>query len=154
MKKVTTILFLLCLGINSFGAAQNPDSLNEKFRSAMVPLRPAPPCHLQRIEGEGYVDYGLGINPKGAWEISICDLTEVATHFHKTMESHFIVLEGIALVTLDGKSQILTPGQHIHIGKKVVHAIKSADPATSVRFLCSMFPAYDPTDYHLLSATL
>jgi mannose-6-phosphate isomerase-like protein (cupin superfamily) len=66
-------------------------------------------------------------------------------HYHKVMSEVYYIIEGAAIMTLDGKEQSVGPGDCISIAPGVVHAIRN-DGDTVVRFVCATSPSYHEDD--------
>ena len=112
-------------------------------------LFPAPPSHYELCKNMGgYIVYDLGQDPAGLYSVAIIDVLQVAAHFHKREEEHFMVLSGQAKVTLEGVTRLLLPGDQVRIVPPMVHSFTTADPERAVRFLVTNFPAFDPTDFY------
>ena len=112
-------------------------------------LFPEPPSHYELCKNLGdYIVYEMGQDPRGRYSVAIIDVLQVAPHFHKREEEHFMVLSGQARVTLDGETRLLSPGDQVRIVPSVVHSFTTADPKRAVRFLVTNFPAFDPTDFY------
>jgi quercetin dioxygenase-like cupin family protein len=63
-------------------------------------------------------------------------------HYHEVMEENFYILEGTVTIYVDGKPNILNPGQLIHIEPKEVHYVKN-DSSSVVRMIASLAPYKD-----------
>ncbi len=66
----------------------------------------------------------------------------VPNHFHALQDEHFEVVSGRLTLWLDGKLQILTPGEKITLPKNKPHNHYNADDETVV-FIQSVTPALD-----------
>ena len=66
-------------------------------------------------EGEGYLTKIISVSPKQKLSIQ--------SHNHRS--EHWVVLEGDALVVLDGKDYTLHAGQSIDIPLKAVHSLQN-----------------------------
>jgi len=69
-------------------------------------------------------------------------------HHHKVTEEIYYILSGSALMTLDGESRPVGPGDAISIPPGLVHTIKNTGPEELV-FLCTCAPGYEHTDTFL-----
>ncbi len=67
-------------------------------------------------------------------------------HFHRLSEEIYFMMEGEAVITLDGSSQALRPGDAVLIPPSVVHSIQAVIP---IRFLCCCAPPYSHEDTYL-----
>ncbi len=64
-------------------------------------------------------------------------------HFHRLSEEFYFLLEGTALMEIDGTSQPVAPGDAILIPPGAWHQITATSPH---RFHCCCAPPYDPSD--------
>lgn len=66
-------------------------------------------------------------------------------HYHKASEEFYFLLEGQALMEIDGETRDVGPGDGILIPPGARHQITARTP---LRFLCCCAPAYDHTDVY------
>jgi len=64
-------------------------------------------------------------------------------HYHKLCEEFYFLLEGTALMELDGETREVAPGDAILIPPGARHQITAK---TNLRFLCCCAPPYDHGD--------
>jgi mannose-6-phosphate isomerase-like protein (cupin superfamily) len=64
-------------------------------------------------------------------------------HYHKLCEEFYFLLEGTALMELDGETREVAPGDAILIPPGARHKITAK---TKLRFLCCCAPPYDHSD--------
>jgi mannose-6-phosphate isomerase-like protein (cupin superfamily) len=67
-------------------------------------------------------------------------------HYHKVSEEFYFLLEGTALMDLDGTTRKVGPGDAILIPTGARHQITAE---TNLRLLCCCAPPYDHTDTYL-----
>ena len=63
------------------------------------------------------------------------------THFHKTYEEHFEVIEGSLEVLVGGETRTLRPGEKAVAGKNVLHRFRNPTD-TPTRFLVELRPGH------------
>jgi mannose-6-phosphate isomerase-like protein (cupin superfamily) len=66
-------------------------------------------------------------------------------HYHKLCEEFYFLLEGNAVMEIDGATRDVTPGDAILIPPGARHQITAQ---THLRFLCCCAPPYDHADVH------
>jgi mannose-6-phosphate isomerase-like protein (cupin superfamily) len=66
-------------------------------------------------------------------------------HYHKICEEFYFLLEGTALMEIDGETRDVTPGDAILIPAGARHQITAK---THLRFLCCCAPPYDHADVY------
>lgn len=64
-------------------------------------------------------------------------------HYHKRSEEIYFMLEGEAMMEIDGETQIVTSGDAILIPSGAWHQISAT---TDIRFLCCCAPVYAHED--------
>lgn len=64
-------------------------------------------------------------------------------HYHKISEEFYFLLEGSALMEIDGETREVGPGDAILIPAGAWHQITAA---TDLRFLCCCAPPYEHSD--------
>ena len=72
-------------------------------------------------------------------------------HYHPKAEEIYYLLEGTALMEIDGVKKPAGPGDAIAIPPGAVHQITNTG-GTTLRFLCCCAPAYEHTDTILLNS--
>jgi len=66
-------------------------------------------------------------------------------HYHKLCEEFYFLLEGTAVMDIDGETREVTPGDAILIPAGARHQITAK---TKLRFLCCCAPPYDHADVY------
>ena len=66
-------------------------------------------------------------------------------HYHKLCEEFYFLLEGTALMDIDGETREVGPGDAILIPAGARHQITAR---SKLRFLCSCSPFYDHADVY------
>ena len=66
-------------------------------------------------------------------------------HYHKLCEEFYFLLEGTALMDVDGETRDVGPGDAILIPAGARHQITAR---SKLRFLCSCSPFYDHADVY------
>lgn len=64
-------------------------------------------------------------------------------HYHRLSEEFYFILEGTAVMELDGETQAVGPGDAILIPAGAWHQITAT---SDIRFLCCCAPPYDHAD--------
>ncbi|MDD5350548.1 MAG: cupin domain-containing protein [Chthoniobacteraceae bacterium] len=67
-------------------------------------------------------------------------------HFHRLSEEFYFVLEGSGVMTVDGETREVGPGDAILIPPGARHSIRAV---SALRFLCCCAPAYAHEDTYL-----
>lgn len=67
--------------------------------------------------------------------------TNTALHHHPNAESMFVMLDGAVEFTVNGKQQVLKPGQAVYFQANDVHALHTADGYPGASFLEFHIPA-------------
>ena len=70
-------------------------------------------------------------------------------HYHPQAEEIYFILEGTALMEIDGETSDVGPGDAIAIPPGAAHKIMNTGTAT-LRFLCCCAPCYEHDDTVLL----
>jgi len=66
-------------------------------------------------------------------------------HYHKLCEEFYFLLEGTAVMEIDGETRDVTPGDAILIPAGARHQITAK---SKLRFLCCCAPPYDHNDVY------
>jgi len=74
-------------------------------------------------------------------EVEVAPGGENDTHFHKTYEEHFEVIEGSLEVLVGGETRTLRPGEKAVAGKNVLHRFRNPTD-TPTRFLVELRPGH------------
>ena len=67
--------------------------------------------------------------------------TVTGMHMHPNAESLFVVLDGAIQFTVNGKSEVVKPGQAAIFGANDRHGLRAADGVTAASFLEFHIPA-------------
>ena len=68
---------------------------------------------------------------------------ETQRHYHKLSEEIYFILEGQAMMEVDGEVREIGPGDAILIAPNAWHQVNAT---TSIRFLCCCAPVYSHED--------
>ncbi len=104
-----------------------------------APVRVLPQDHKTRLY---FVDKEAAHSERGHAMIVIYDKdTLTAMHMHPDAESMFVVLDGAIQFTVNGKAEVVKPGQAAIFGSGDRHGLRAADGVAAASFLEFHIPA-------------
>ena len=103
--------------------------------------------------GESVVEYSgmaTDMNPERSWAMSdYATGGYSAPHYHNDRDEDYYVVQGVAVVELDGERHEVAAGQWLHIPKGAVH--KVSNPAQEImRLVVKCSPSWSPEDSHIV----
>jgi quercetin dioxygenase-like cupin family protein len=135
-----------------------PEDIYEDDQAILKPWIAQPisprPCLDRRYFGEridqgSYSVYELisGEKTGQRWSVALLDIEDSPKHQHYIETEHFIVVQGVLAIEIEGKSKLLSIGEGITVDPRQVHQLKSGSK-DSVQVLCFNFPAFNPADFY------
>ena len=110
-----------------------------------APVKVLPQDHKTRLY---FVDKEAAHSERAHAMIVVYDKdTLTAMHMHPNAESLFVVLDGAIQFTVNGKEEVVQPGQAAIFGAKDRHGLRAADGVTAASFLEFHIPASYTTVY-------
>jgi quercetin dioxygenase-like cupin family protein len=104
-----------------------------------APVLEIPEDHKTRIY---FVDDEAAQSQRGHAMIVVYDKDTVTSmHMHPNAESMFVVLDGAIQFTVNGKEEVVKPGQAAIFGSNDRHGLRAADGVTAASFLEFHIPA-------------
>ena len=104
-----------------------------------APVLKIPQDHKTRIY---FVDDEAAKSQRGHAMIVVYDKETVTSmHMHPNAESMFVVLDGAIQFTVNGKEEVVKPGQAAIFGSNDRHGLRAADGVTAASFLEFHIPA-------------
>ena len=104
-----------------------------------APVLEIPKDHKTRIY---FVDDEAAKSQRGHAMIVVYDKDTVTSmHMHPNAESMFVVLDGAIQFTVNGKEEVVKPGQAAIFGSNDRHGLRAADGVTAASFLEFHIPA-------------
>ncbi|MET0668936.1 MAG: cupin domain-containing protein [Xanthobacteraceae bacterium] len=110
-----------------------------------APVKVLPQDHKTRLY---FVDKEAAHSERAHAMIVIYDKdTLTAMHMHPDAESLFVILDGAIQFTINGKDEVVKPGQAALFGSNDRHSLRAADGVTAASFLEFHIPAGYTTVY-------
>jgi quercetin dioxygenase-like cupin family protein len=110
-----------------------------------APVKVLPQDHKTRLY---FVDKEAAQSERGHAMIVVYDKdTLTSMHMHPNAESLFVVLDGAIQFTVNGKPEVVKPGQAAIFGSNDRHGLRAADGVTAASFLEFHIPAGYTTVY-------
>lgn len=105
----------------------------------------------KKIDNGNYSVYNIvtGNVTEGRWSAALIEFTKAPKHVHKIEKELFAVVYGTLDIVVDTQHHVLTEGELIAVLPGQIHELRSVNN-TPVRVLCFNFPAFDPSDMHLI----
>lgn len=98
---------------------------------------------------EGYRVYEIASSPQKTWSVALLEIHTSPRHVHFEEEELFIVVRGTLDLEVEGEKRSLTEGEAVKVIPGKVHQLLSGS-SIPVQVLCFSFPAFDPSDMHLV----